>query len=93
MYQRWAWLLTVAAGGALPALLANAAERVSVHHTCPSVLTRTRQAAAVLRWETQTPVSLVRSRDEASDSGGGRFEDFRDSRTQESGEEAEIKSH
>lgn len=41
--------LTVAAGGALPALLTDAAERVSVHHTRSSVLTGTRQTAAVLR--------------------------------------------
>lgn len=42
--------LTVAAGGALPALLTDAGEGVAVHHAGPSILTGTRQAAAVLRW-------------------------------------------
>lgn len=46
----WLVKLTVAAGGALPALLTYAVERASVHHTGPSILTGTRKAAAVLCW-------------------------------------------
>lgn len=39
----------MAAGGALPALLAEAAKRVSVHNACSAVLARTRHAAAAPR--------------------------------------------
>lgn len=46
----------VAAGGALPALLTDAAEGVSVHHAGSSVLAGTRQTAAVLRDVTGGPL-------------------------------------
>lgn len=47
--MRTAVVGVLAAGGALPAFLADAAERVSVHHAGSSILTGTQHTAAVLR--------------------------------------------
>lgn len=57
MFAKGGKSLTLGAGGALQSLPADAAERVSINHTGPSVLTGVWQTAAVLRWRCKLTVS------------------------------------